>query len=268
MKISASRISCCRSCSRLTICAWIDTSSADTGSSQTTSFGLQDQRARDADALALAARELVRVAVHLRLGQADARHHRPSRAPAPRPATARGSCVRSGSATICATFMRGFSDASGSWKIIWTSRRSFCQAARRGAAHRPGPSRRSRRRCAGIRFRQRARQRRLAAAGFADDAQRLARVQVEAHAVDGLQRALRAPRAGRCRPRTLKCTCRSRTESSGEASSRAISGGSSAIERASCGVRWQARSTCVVVGSAAAAGARRAALLGAARSAR
>ncbi len=47
---------------RLTICAWIDTSSADTGSSQTISSGSQRQRARDADALALAARELVRVA--------------------------------------------------------------------------------------------------------------------------------------------------------------------------------------------------------------
>ena len=43
--------------------AWIDTSSADTGSSSTSSFGLQRQRPGDADALPLAAGELVRVAV-------------------------------------------------------------------------------------------------------------------------------------------------------------------------------------------------------------
>ena len=40
------------------ICAWIDTSSADTGSSQTMSFGSQRQRPRNTDALALAAGEL------------------------------------------------------------------------------------------------------------------------------------------------------------------------------------------------------------------
>ena len=55
--------SCCRSCSRLTTCAWIDTSSAETGSSATSSFGLSVERAGDADALALAAGELVGVAV-------------------------------------------------------------------------------------------------------------------------------------------------------------------------------------------------------------
>ena len=47
----------------MTTCAWIDTSSAETGSSATISFGLQRERAGDADALALAAGELVRVAV-------------------------------------------------------------------------------------------------------------------------------------------------------------------------------------------------------------
>ena len=39
-------------------CAWIDTSSAETGSSQTISFGPQRQRAGHADALPLAAGEL------------------------------------------------------------------------------------------------------------------------------------------------------------------------------------------------------------------
>ena len=48
-------------------CACTETSSADTGSSQTIRLGLQCQRAGDADALALAAGEFVRVAVE-RLG--------------------------------------------------------------------------------------------------------------------------------------------------------------------------------------------------------
>ena len=62
------------SCSRLRICAWIETSSADTGSSQTISFGRQRERARDADALPLAARELVRIAVVVLRVEADAVH--------------------------------------------------------------------------------------------------------------------------------------------------------------------------------------------------
>ncbi len=54
---------------------WIETSRAETGSSQTISFGFQDHRARNADALALAAGEFVRVAVdHLR-HEAGLRHH-------------------------------------------------------------------------------------------------------------------------------------------------------------------------------------------------
>jgi hypothetical protein len=47
----------------LTTCAWIDTSSAAIGSSQTMNFRVQRQRPGDADALALAAGEFVRVAV-------------------------------------------------------------------------------------------------------------------------------------------------------------------------------------------------------------
>ena len=45
------------------ICAWIETSSAETGSSQTMNLGFRRQGARDADALALAAGEFVRVAL-------------------------------------------------------------------------------------------------------------------------------------------------------------------------------------------------------------
>ena len=64
--------SACRSISRFTTCACTETSSAETGSSQTISFGLQRQRAGDAEALPLAAGELVRI-LGRRLGaQADA----------------------------------------------------------------------------------------------------------------------------------------------------------------------------------------------------
>ena len=47
------------------ICAWIDMSSAETGSSRISALRLAGQRAGDADPLALAARERVRVAVEV-----------------------------------------------------------------------------------------------------------------------------------------------------------------------------------------------------------
>ena len=53
-------------------CAWIETSSAETGSSATMKLRLQRQRAGDGDALALTAGEFVRVVAHLRRPQADA----------------------------------------------------------------------------------------------------------------------------------------------------------------------------------------------------
>jgi hypothetical protein len=55
----------------LTICARTETSSAETGSSHTTSLG-ERASARDGDALALAAGELVREALGVRCGKADA----------------------------------------------------------------------------------------------------------------------------------------------------------------------------------------------------
>ena len=76
MKMSARPYSRCRSISRLTICAWIETSSAETGSSQTMQLRPVDHGARDADALALAAGEFVRVAVDLLRQQPDLGHHR------------------------------------------------------------------------------------------------------------------------------------------------------------------------------------------------
>ena len=83
-------------------CAWIDTSSAETGSSQTIELRLDRERAGDADALALAAGEFVRIA------RAHARARRPtsssSSATRWRRARAAGTmpCSISGSASICA----------------------------------------------------------------------------------------------------------------------------------------------------------------------
>ena len=108
--------SCCRSRIRLTICAWIDTSSADTGSSQTMKRGLQRQRAGDADALALPAGELVGIAIGVFLAQADhveqfaTSRARLARSPTP--------WIRSGSPMMSRTVMRGSSEAYGSWKMI------------------------------------------------------------------------------------------------------------------------------------------------------
>ena len=62
-----------RSLSRLITCAWIDTSSADTGSSATMKLRLDRERPGDADALALPARELVRIAARVLGREADQR---------------------------------------------------------------------------------------------------------------------------------------------------------------------------------------------------
>ena len=57
---------------RFSTCAWIDTSSAAIDSSQTRNSRLHRERARDADAGALAAGELVREAAHERRIEPDA----------------------------------------------------------------------------------------------------------------------------------------------------------------------------------------------------
>ena len=72
-----------RSWRRLITCAWIETSSADTGSSQTISSGY-GERARDADALPLAARELVGVAAHVVRVETDGLHEGSHAALSPR----------------------------------------------------------------------------------------------------------------------------------------------------------------------------------------
>ena len=160
-------------------------------------LGLDGERAGDADALALAAGELVRVAAHV-VGVAG----RPSRAARPRgPRTAArvfaSLWIISASPMIAPTVMRGLSEAYGSWKMICMSRRSARSSSRverrdvlalepdlaRGRLDQAQDA------AAG---------RRLAAARFADQAQRLARGEVEAHAVDRVH-ALDLAREA-CRP--------------------------------------------------------------------
>ena len=109
MKISVRPNSRCRSRSRLSTCAWIETSSAETGSSAIEQLGFQRERARDADALALAAGELVRVAVVVLGAQADALQQLLHRLlalawPFTRP------WITNGSAMIEPTVLRGFSE--------------------------------------------------------------------------------------------------------------------------------------------------------------
>ena len=84
---------------------------------------LHAQRARQPDALALPAGELVRVAVAQVPAQPDlleqlGRRARRARRPEASP------CSRSGSAAMAPTVMRGFSDEYGSWKTMCSSRRS------------------------------------------------------------------------------------------------------------------------------------------------
>ncbi len=75
MKISDMPNSACNRRIRSTICAWMETSSALTASSQITSLGSHDHRARNAHALVLPAGEFMRIAVDPARLQPDARHH-------------------------------------------------------------------------------------------------------------------------------------------------------------------------------------------------
>ena len=104
------------------ICAWIETSSADTGSSSDDEVRVDRERAREADPLALAAGELVRVArggVGRQADDLEQLAHAPPRLAAP------GEAVHAQRlATIRPTLWRGLSDANGSWKTICIRRRS------------------------------------------------------------------------------------------------------------------------------------------------
>ena len=86
-------------------------------------LGVQGQRAGDADALALAAGELVGVAVVvLRVEPDDLEQLLDPAAGSASSGTILW--IASGAPTIEPTVCRGFSEVYGSWKIIWISRRS------------------------------------------------------------------------------------------------------------------------------------------------
>ena len=129
MKMYDSPNSSCSRSSRLITWAWIDTSSADTGSSQTMISGLERQRAGDADALPLTAGELVRVAVDVVGVEPDERRA----APAPRrrrsPRGTTSGWISNGSPTMSPTVIRGFSEVYGSCMTIWMFRRTRAQLA-------------------------------------------------------------------------------------------------------------------------------------------
>ena len=115
--------SACSSSSRLTICARIDTSSAETASSATMILRVERERARDGDPLPLAARELVRVALR-HVGREAHVLEQPAHALLGRAPLSATPCTSSGSAIEKPTVRRGSSEANGSWKTIWMSRRS------------------------------------------------------------------------------------------------------------------------------------------------
>ena len=133
-------------------------------------LGVGGQRARDVDALALPARELVRKQVLLLGAQADG-----ARTARPRGALRSSgvpTCIRSsGARTAAPARSRGFSDENGSWKMICSRVRAWRSASPSSAPRSVSPS------CdaAGGDRRQphhRERGRRLAGARFADERQR------------------------------------------------------------------------------------------------
>ena len=163
-------------------CALIETSSAETASSATISFGASASARAMHDALALAAGELVRKAAR-HVGLAG-RPCAAARQPVPRVGLAVGDAVHEHRLGDRApTVLRGLRLAIGSWKIIcmrWRAARSRARSRSRdilpfeqdGAADRLDQAQ------------DRAPRRRLAAAGFADQRQRLAARRAKRHILD------------------------------------------------------------------------------------
>ena len=193
-----------RRSSSFRIWSWMVTSSAVVGSSASSSVGRAGERDGDHRALAHAAGELVRVVVEALARRPGCRPWSSSSTAraAPR-ARGRGRCGRRRLSSICRpTVSTGLSAVIGSWKIMAISRAAHARAARaRGSADAgPRPRQRdaARRPGAGGRTRPQDRAQRdaLAGAGFADQAQHLARRDVEVDAVDGGERAARRGEAG------------------------------------------------------------------------
>ena len=103
--------------------------------------------------------------------------------------------ARSGSPTICSTFIRGLSDVNGSWKIIRISRRtgagraspgSSTSTGRRGSVDGCCPK-------AAVESEQASAERRLAAAGLADEPERLAVHDVEVDVAEHVHHRVTGP---------------------------------------------------------------------------
>ncbi len=162
-----------RSHSRLTTCAWMDTSSADTRLVGHDEFGLHRQRAGHADALALAAGELVRESAPAVVGvQAHPLQQFGDTVCAPPVCPWPGRACAAPRPGCRAPASCGFRLAYGSWNTICSLLRSarmrlrfsWCRCRGRGTAMRPA---------GGVeQAQQRAADGGLARAGFADQAQR------------------------------------------------------------------------------------------------
>ena len=133
MKTYVRSNSSCRSSSRFTTCAWIETSSAETGSSATISCGLSASARATPMRWRWPPENSCGIAVDVVGRQADDLEQL-AHAPADLARARRSRWMRNGSPTIWPTRLRGLSDAYGSWKIICISRRNGPQRARARAS--------------------------------------------------------------------------------------------------------------------------------------
>ena len=173
-----------RSSSRLRICDWIETSSALTGSSQTMKSGVERERPGDADALPLAAGELVRVARRRTMGR--------GRRAGAAPATMSSLLAALGDAVdldrLADDVADGHARVEAADRVLEDDLHVPAEPAQLLAAVGEEVLALVADLAAGggDQAEDRAADGRLAAAGFADEAERLARRDVEADAVDGL----------------------------------------------------------------------------------
>ena len=187
----------CSSRTRLSTAPWIETSSAEVISSAMTHLGPAGEGAGQRDALPLAAGELAGQLPGPRRGRGG-----PARAAA-RPRRGRRASgvptrADSASAMLSPIVIRGSSEEYGSWKTIWSGPVPAAQAA-------PArPSSRIRPPCDGREADGGPRQRGLARAGLADQADDLAVGHGQAHAVDA---TVRRRRSGPSRRRTRARSC-------------------------------------------------------------
>ena len=164
-------------------------SSIETGSSAIEHVGAEDQRPGEHRSLLLATREIARVLVHELLRRRQARRARGPRRPVRRSPSARsrdrGSAA--GGRPLRRSSVAGLSDACGSWKTI--CRR--CRRARSSPRARPRSPRPRNGSSPSLASTSPSRvrpERRLARPRLADDPEHLALAQLEADAVDRLDR--------------------------------------------------------------------------------